>query len=299
MKGIVLAGGSGTRLYPITKGVSKQMLPIYDKPMIYYPISVLMLAGIREILIISTPQDLPGFMRLLGDGSNYGVKFEYAEQPSPDGLAQAFIIGETFIGKDSACLVLGDNIFYGSYFTTMLKEAVRAAEEDNKATVFGYWVSDPERYGVAEFDKYGNCLSIEEKPKNPKSNYAVVGLYFYPNKVVEVAKNIKPSARGELEITTVNQEFLSKQDLKIQLLGRGFAWLDTGTHDSLSEASTFVEVIEKRQGLKIACLEGIAYRKGWITVERMREIAQPMLKNQYGQYLIQVIEELKHKKENK
>lgn len=299
MKGIVLAGGSGTRLYPITKGVSKQMLPIYDKPMIYYPISVLMLAGIREILIISTPQDLPGFMRLLGDGSNYGVKFEYAEQPSPDGLAQAFIIGETFIGKDSACLVLGDNIFYGSYFTTMLKEAVRAAEEDNKATVFGYWVSDPERYGVAEFDKYGNCLSIEEKPKNPKSNYAVVGLYFYPNKVVEVAKNIKPSARGELEITTVNQEFLSKQNLKIQLLGRGFAWLDTGTHDSLSEASTFVEVIEKRQGLKIACLEGIAYRKGWITEERMREIAQPMLKNQYGQYLIQVIEELKHKKENK
>lgn len=299
MKGIVLAGGSGTRLYPITKGVSKQMLPIYDKPMIYYPISVLMLAGIREILIISTPQDLPGFMRLLGDGSNYGVKFEYAEQPSPDGLAQAFIIGETFIGKDSACLVLGDNIFYGSYFTTMLKEAVRAAEEDNKATVFGYWVSDPERYGVAEFDKYGNCLSIEEKPKNPKSNYAVVGLYFYPNEVVEVAKNIKPSARGELEITTVNQEFLSKQNLKIQLLGRGFAWLDTGTHDSLSEASTFVEVIEKRQGLKIACLEGIAYRKGWITEERMREIAQPMLKNQYGQYLIQVIEELKHKKENK
>lgn len=299
MKGIVLAGGSGTRLYPITKGVSKQMLPIYDKPMIYYPISVLMLAGIREILIISTPQDLPGFMRLLGDGSNYGVKFEYAEQPSPDGLAQAFIIGETFIGKDSACLVLGDNIFYGSYFTTMLKEAVRAAEEDNKATVFGYWVSDPERYGVAEFDKYGNCLSIEEKPKNPKSNYAVVGLYFYPNKVVEVAKNIKPSARGELEITTVNQEFLSKQNLKIQLLGRGFAWLDTGTHDSLSEASTFVEVIEKRQGLKIACLEGIAYRKGWITEERMKEIAQPMLKNQYGQYLIQVIEELKHKKENK
>ncbi|HJH60366.1 MAG TPA: glucose-1-phosphate thymidylyltransferase RfbA [Bacteroidetes bacterium] len=299
MKGIVLAGGSGTRLYPITKGVSKQMLPIYDKPMIYYPISVLMLAGIREILIISTPQDLPGFMRLLGDGSNYGVKFEYAEQPSPDGLAQAFIIGETFIGKDSACLVLGDNIFYGSYFTPMLKEAVRAAEEDNKATVFGYWVSDPERYGVAEFDKYGNCLSIEEKPKNPKSNYAVVGLYFYPNEVVKIAKNIKPSARGELEITTVNQEFLSKQNLRIQLLGRGFAWLDTGTHDSLSEASTFVEVIEKRQGLKIACLEGIAYRKGWITEERIREIAQPMLKNQYGQYLIQVIEELKHKMENK
>ncbi len=297
MKGIVLAGGSGTRLYPITKGVSKQMLPIYDKPMIYYPISVLMLAGIREILIISTPQDLPGFKRLLGDGSDYGVRFEYAEQPSPDGLAQAFIIGDKFIGNDSACLVLGDNIFYGSYFTPMLKEAVRAAEEDNKATVFGYWVHDPERYGVAEFDKVGNCLSIEEKPTNPKSNYAVVGLYFYPNKVVEVAKNIKPSARGELEITTVNQEFLKEQNLKIQLLGRGFAWLDTGTHDSLSEASNFVEVIEKRQGLKIACLEGIAYRKGWISEERMREIAQPMLKNQYGQYLLQVIDELKRKEE--
>ncbi len=295
MKGIVLAGGSGTRLYPITKGVSKQMLPIYDKPMIYYPISVLMLAGIREILIISTPNDLPGFRRLLGDGSDYGVHFEYAEQPSPDGLAQAFIIGEEFIGNDSACLVLGDNIFYGSYFTPMLKEAVRAAEEDRKATVFGYWVSDPERYGVAEFDKAGNCLSIEEKPKEPKSNYAVVGLYFYPNKVVEVAKNIKPSARGELEITTVNQEFLTEHNLKIQLLGRGFAWLDTGTHDSLSEASTFVEVIEKRQGLKIACLEGIAYRKGWITEDKMRELAQPMIKNQYGQYLLQVIDELKRK----
>ncbi len=299
MKGIVLAGGSGTRLYPITKGVSKQMLPIYDKPMIYYPISVLMLAGIRDILIISTPQDLPGFRRLLGDGSDYGVHFEYAEQPSPDGLAQAFIIGEEFIGDDSACLVLGDNIFYGSYFTPMLTEAVRAAEEDGKATVFGYWVKDPERYGVAEFDKSGNCLSIEEKPVNPKSNYAVVGLYFYPNKVVEVAKNIKPSARGELEITTVNQEFLSDQNLKIQLLGRGFAWLDTGTHDSLSEASTFVEVIEKRQGLKIACLEGIAYRKGWITEEKMRELAQPMIKNQYGQYLLQVIDELKRKEELK
>ncbi len=299
MKGIVLAGGSGTRLYPITKGVSKQMLPIYDKPMIYYPISVLMLAGIREILIISTPQDLPGFKRLFGDGSDYGVRFEYAEQPSPDGLAQAFIIGEQFIGDDSACLVLGDNIFYGSYFTPMLKEAVRAAEEDNKATVFGYWVHDPERYGVAEFDKAGNCLSIEEKPANPKSNYAVVGLYFYPNKVVDVAKNIKPSARGELEITTVNQEFLKEQNLKIQLLGRGFAWLDTGTHDSLAEASTFVEVIEKRQGLKIACLEGIAYRKGWITEEKMRQLAQPMIKNQYGQYLLQVIDELKRKEELK
>ncbi len=293
MKGIVLAGGSGTRLYPITKGVSKQLLPIYDKPMIYYPISVLMLAGIREILIISTPHDLPGFQRLLGDGSDYGVKFEYAEQPSPDGLAQAFIIGEKFIGDDSACLVLGDNIFYGSHFTTMLKEAVRAAEEDAKATVFGYWVSDPERYGVAEFDKEGNCLSIEEKPKEPKSNYAVVGLYFYPNKVVEVAKHIKPSVRGELEITTVNQEFLAEQNLKIQLLGRGFAWLDTGTHDSLAEASTFVEVIEKRQGLKIACLEGIAYRQGWITEERMRQNAQPMIKNQYGQYLLKVIDEIK------
>ncbi len=293
MKGIVLAGGSGTRLYPITKGVSKQMLPIYDKPMIYYPISVLMLAGIKEILIISTPQDLPGFKRLLGDGSDYGVHFEYAEQPSPDGLAQAFIIGEEFIGNDSVCLVLGDNIFQGAGFSKMLKEAVRAAEEDGKATVFGYWVSDPERYGVAEFDKEGNCLSIEEKPKEPKSNYAVVGLYFYPNTVVEVAKNIKPSARGELEITTVNQEFLQEGNLKVQVFGRGFAWLDTGTHDSLSEASTFVEVIEKRQGLKIACLEGIAYRKGWISEERMREIAQPMLKNQYGQYLLHVIDELK------
>ncbi len=297
MKGIVLAGGSGTRLYPITKGVSKQLLPIYDKPMVYYPISVLMLAGIKEILLISTPQDLPGFKRLLGDGSDYGVRFEYAEQPSPDGLAQAFIIGEKFIGNDSACLVLGDNIFYGSYFTPMLKDAVRAAEEDNKATVFGYWVHDPERYGVAEFDKAGNCLSIEEKPVKPKSNYAVVGLYFYPNKVVEVAKNIKPSARGELEITTVNQEFLKEQNLKIQLLGRGFAWLDTGTHDSLSEASNFVEVIEKRQGLKIACLEGIAYRKGWISEEKMRSLAQPMIKNQYGQYLLRVIDELKHKEE--
>ena len=293
MKGIVLAGGSGTRLYPITKGVSKQLLPIYDKPMVYYPISVLMLAGIRDILIISTPQDLPGFKRLLGDGSDYGVNFEYAEQPSPDGLAQAFIIGESFIGNDSACLVLGDNIFYGGYFTNKLKAAVKTAEQDNKATVFGYWVSDPERYGVAEFDKFGNCISIEEKPQNPKSNYAVVGLYFYPNKVVEVAKNIKPSARGELEITTVNQEFLKEGSLKIQLLGRGFAWLDTGTHDSLSEASTFVETIEKRQGLKIACLEGIAYRKGWINEERMRELAKPMIKNQYGQYLIKVIEEKK------
>ena len=293
MKGIVLAGGSGTRLYPITKGVSKQMLPIFDKPMIYYPISTLMLAGIRDILIISTPHDLPGFQRLLGDGSDYGVNFSYAEQPSPDGLAQAFIIGEEFIGDDSACLVLGDNIFHGNGFGTMLKEAVRAAEEDSKATVFGYWVSDPERYGVAEFDMEGNCLSIEEKPKEPKSNYAVVGLYFYPNKVVEVAKNIKPSARGELEITTVNQRFLNDGELKVQTLGRGFAWLDTGTHDSLSEASTFIEVIEKRQGLKIACLEGIAYRKGWITEEKMRELAQPMIKNQYGQYLLRVIDELK------
>ncbi|MBQ3538762.1 MAG: glucose-1-phosphate thymidylyltransferase RfbA [Bacteroidaceae bacterium] len=293
MKGIVLAGGSGTRLYPITKGVSKQLLPIYDKPMVYYPISVLMLAGIRDILIISTPQDLPAFKRLLGDGSDYGVHFEYAEQPSPDGLAQAFIIGKEFIGNDAACLVLGDNIFYGSGFTGMLREAVRTAEEDGKATVFGYWVKDPERYGVAEFDKDGFCLSIEEKPANPKSNYAVVGLYFYPNKVVDVAKNIKPSARGELEITTVNQHFLSAGELKVQTLGRGFAWLDTGTHDSLSEASTFVEVIEKRQGLKIACLEGIAYRRGWIDEQTMRALAEPMIKNQYGQYLIKVIEEMK------
>ncbi len=294
MKGIVLAGGSGTRLYPITKGVSKQMLPIYDKPMIYYPISVLMLAGIREILIISTPHDLPGFRRLLGDGSDYGVSFSYAEQPSPDGLAQAFIIGEEFIGDDSACLVLGDNIFHGSGFSLMLREAVRDAEENAKATVFGYWVSDPERYGVAEFDNDGNCLSIEEKPAVPKSNYAVVGLYFYPNKVVDIAKNIKPSARGELEITTVNQHFLSDGELKVQTLGRGFAWLDTGTHDSLSEASTFIEVIEKRQGLKIACLEGIAYRQGWIDEKKMRELAQPMIKNQYGQYLLRVIEEVAH-----
>ena len=293
MKGIVLAGGSGTRLYPITKGISKQLIPIYDKPMVYYPISVLMLAGIREILIISTPYDLPGFKRLLGDGSDYGVHFEYAEQPSPDGLAQAFIIGEKFIGDDCACLVLGDNIFYGAGFTSLLRYAVKDAEENKKATVFGSWVSDPERYGVAEFDRQGNCLSIEEKPKQPKSNYAVVGLYFYPNKVVEVAKHIKPSARGELEITTVNQEFLKDGELKVQVFGRGFAWLDTGTHDSLSEASTFVEVIEKRQGLKIACLEGIAYRNGWITEEKMRELAQPMLKNQYGQYLLKVIEEKK------
>ena len=292
MKGIVLAGGSGTRLYPITKGVSKQMLPIFDKPMIYYPISVLMLAGIREILIISTPHDLPGFQRLLGDGSDYGVKFEYAEQPSPDGLAQAFIIGEKFIGDDTVCMVLGDNIFYGAGFSSMLREAVRKAEMESRATVFGYWVSDPERYGVAEFDKEGNCLSIEEKPTKPKSNYAVVGLYFYPNKVVEVAKSIKPSARGELEITTVNQTFLNDGELSVQTLGRGFAWLDTGTHDSLSEASTFVEVIEKRQGLKIACLEGIAYSKGWISAEKMRELAQPMIKNQYGQYLLRLIEEV-------
>ncbi|MCQ2334610.1 MAG: glucose-1-phosphate thymidylyltransferase RfbA [Paludibacteraceae bacterium] len=292
MKGIVLAGGSGTRLYPITKGVSKQLLPIYDKPMVYYPISVLMLAGIREILIISTPQDLPGFQRLLGDGSDYGVEFTYAEQPSPDGLAQAFIIGEKFIGNDSACLVLGDNIFHGAGFSGMLREAVRQAEQEQKATVFGYWVNDPERYGVAEFDKEGNCLSIEEKPANPKSNFAVVGLYFYPNKVVEVAKNIKPSARGELEITTVNQQFLKDGELKVQTLGRGFAWLDTGTHDSLAEASTFVEVIEKRQGLKIACLEGIAFRKGWISKERMTEIAKPMLKNQYGQYLMKLVSDV-------
>ena len=290
--GIVLAGGSGTRLYPITKGVSKQLLPIYDKPMIYYPISVLMLAGIRDILVISTPVDLPGFKRLLGDGSDYGVHFEYAEQPSPDGLAQAFIIGEKFIGDDSVCLVLGDNIFYGQSFTRMLQDAVRTADEDKKATVFGYWVADPERYGVAEFDKDGNCMSIEEKPEKPKSNYAVVGLYFYPNRVVDIAKNIKPSARGELEITTVNQAFLNDRELKVQTLGRGFAWLDTGTHDSLSEASTFVEVIEKRQGLKVACLEGIALRKGWITADKMRDLAQPMLKNQYGQYLLKVINEL-------
>lgn len=295
MKGIVLAGGSGTRLYPITKGVSKQLLPIYDKPMVYYPISALMLAGIRDILIISTPYDLPGFKRLLGDGSDYGVHFEYAEQPSPDGLAQAFIIGEKFIGNDSACLVLGDNIFFGTGFSDMLEAAVKNADEEKKATVFGYWVNDPERYGVAEFDKKGNCLSIEEKPKEPKSNYAVVGLYFYPNKVVEVAKSIKPSARGELEITTVNQVFLKDGELKIQLLGRGFAWLDTGTHDSLSDASTFIEVIEKRQGLKVACLEGIAYRRGWISEEKMHELAKPMLKNQYGQYLLKVIEEMKEK----
>ena len=288
MKGIVLAGGSGTRLYPITKGVSKQLLPIYDKPMVYYPISALMLAGIRDILIISTPYDLPGFRRLLGDGSDYGVHFEYAEQPSPDGLAQAFIIGEKFIGSDSACLVLGDNIFYGNGFTGLLKKAVKDAEENNKATVFGYWVSDPERYGVAEFDKQGNCLSIEEKPKEPKSNYAVVGLYFYPNKVVDVAKHIKPSARGELEITTVNQEFLKAGELKVQVFGRGFAWLDTGTHDSLAEASIYIETIEKRQGLKVGCLEEIAYQQGWISAEKLREVARPMAKNQYGQYLLRL-----------
>ena len=291
MKGIVLAGGSGTRLYPITKGVSKQLLPIYDKPMVYYPISVLMLAGIRDILVISTPQDLPGFRRLLGDGSDYGIRLEYAEQPSPDGLAQAFLIGERFIGDDTACLVLGDNIFYGAGFSEMLREAVRTAE-GGKATVFGYRVKDPERYGVAEFDREGNCLSIEEKPKEPKSNYAVVGLYFYPNKVVDVAKRIKPSARGELEITTVNQEFLQAGELKVQTLSQGFAWLDTGTHDSLAEASIFVEVIEKRQGLKIACLEDIAFRQGWITAEKMRELAQPMAKNPYGQYLLKQLEQI-------
>ena len=288
MKGIVLAGGSGTRLYPITKGVSKQLLPVFDKPMIYYPISVLMLAGIREILIISTPQDLPCFKRLLGDGNDYGIELEYAEQPSPDGLAQAFIIGEKIIGNDSVCLVLGDNIFYGSFFTKMLRDAVLAAEQKSKATVFGYWVDDPERYGVAEFDDKGKCLSIEEKPEHPKSNYAVVGLYFYPNKVVGIAKNIKPSARGELEITTVNQVFLNNEELLVSTLGRGFAWLDTGTHDSLSEASTFIEVIEKRQGLKVACLEMIAYRHEWITREKLIELAQPMIKNQYGQYLLKM-----------
>lgn len=297
MKGIVLAGGSGTRLYPITKGVSKQMLPIFDKPMIYYPISVLMLAGIRDILIISTPLDLPGFQRLLGDGSDFGVKFEYAEQPSPDGLAQAFIIGEEFIGRDSVCLVLGDNIFHGNGFSQILHDAVQTAEQDHKATIFGYWVNDPERYGVAEFDKVGNCLSIEEKPQKPKSNYAVVGLYFYPNKVVQIAKNIKPSARGELEITSVNREFLNNKELKVQTLGRGFAWLDTGTHDSLAEASTYIEVLEKRQGLKIACLEGIAFRRGWINADKMKELAQPMLKSQYGQYLLKVVEEINKTKE--
>lgn len=291
MKGIVLAGGSGTRLYPITKGISKQLIPIFDKPMIYYPISVLMLAGIRDILIISTPADLPSFRRLLGDGSNFGLRLEYAEQPSPDGLAQAFIIGEKFIGNDSVCLVLGDNIFHGNGLTALLQSAVHTAEDGGKATVFGYWVSDPERYGVAEFDGEGNCLSIEEKPEHPKSNYAVVGLYFYPNKVVDVAKTIKPSARGELEITTVNQRFLNDKELKVQSLGRGFAWLDTGTHDSLSEASTFIEVIEKRQGLKVACLEGIAYRKGWISEDKLREVAQPMLKNDYGKYLLSILDE--------
>ena len=293
MKGLILAGGSGSRLYPITKGVSKQLLPVYDKPMVYYPLSALLLAGIREILVISTPEDLPGFRRLLGDGSDYGVRIDYAAQPSPDGLAQAFLIGEDFLGGDSACLVLGDNIFYGSGFTGLLREAVRTAEEDGKATVFGYRVDDPGRYGVAEFDDEGNCLSIEEKPAHPKSNYAVVGLYFYPNKVVDVAKSIKPSARGELEITSVNQCFLQSGELKVQTLQRGFAWLDTGTHDSLAEASIFVEVIEKRQGLKIACLEGIAYRMGWISEEKMRALAQPMIKNQYGQYLLKVIDELK------
>ncbi len=291
MKGIVLAGGSGTRLYPITKGVSKQLLPIYDKPMVYYPISALMLAGIRDILVISTPQDLPGFKRLLGDGSNFGINLQYAEQPSPDGLAQAFIIGKEFIGNDSACLVLGDNIFHGAGFTGLLTEAVRTAEEEGKATVFGYWVSDPERYGVAEFDNDGNCLSIEEKPAKPKSNYAVVGLYFYPNKVVDVAANIKPSARGELEITSVNQEFLKEGLLKVQTLGRGFAWLDTGTHDSLAEASIYIETIEKRQGLKVACLEGIGFSKGWISADKLREIAAPMAKNQYGQYLLRLADE--------
>lgn len=290
MKGIVLAGGSGTRLYPITKGVSKQLLPIFDKPMVYYPISVLMMAGIRDILVISTPQDLPGFQRLLGDGSDYGVNFSYAEQPSPDGLAQAFIIGEEFIGDDCACLVLGDNIFQGAGISSLLKNAVVDAEQNNKATVFGYWVNDPERYGVAEFDKNGNCVSIEEKPKNPKSNYAVVGLYFYPNKVVEIAKNVKPSARGELEITSVNQAFLNNGELKVQVFDRGFAWLDTGTHDSLAEASTYIEVLEKRTGLKVACLEEIAYTQGWITKEKIQELAQPMAKNQYGQYLLRMAE---------
>ncbi len=297
MKGIVLAGGFGTRLYPITKGVSKQLLPVFDKPMIYYPLSVLMLAGIREILIISTPQDLPNFKRLFGDGSNIGLQLQYAEQPSPDGLAQAFLIGERFIGNDSVCLILGDNIFHGNGFSVMLHEAVRTAEEQQKATIFGYWVNDPERYGVAEFDADGNCLSIEEKPAKPKSNYAVVGLYFYPNKVIEVAKSIKPSARGELEITAVNQRFLEDKELKVRTLGRGFAWLDTGTHDSLSEASIYIEVIEKRQGLKVACLEDIAYRKGWITREKMLELARPMLKNPYGQYLLKVIDEIDRTKQ--